>query len=40
MSPFKSKKQMQAMMAKGGKAKATAKKWAHKYGVPGKKKKT
>lgn len=40
MSPFKSKKQMQAMFAKGGKAAKTAKAWAQKYGVPGGKKKT
>lgn len=40
MSPFKSKKQFKAMMAKGGKTAKTAKAWAHKYGVPGKKKKT
>jgi hypothetical protein len=33
--PFKSKAQMKAMFAKGGKSAATAKRWVKKYGVPG-----
>lgn len=37
--PFKSKRQMKAMFAKGGKAAAVAKRWAKKYGVPGGRKK-
>ena len=37
--PFKSRKQAKAMFAKGGKSASTARTWAHKYGVPGKKKK-
>jgi hypothetical protein len=36
--PFKSKAQMRAMFAKGGKSAATAKRWV-KYGVPGGRKK-
>lgn len=37
--PFKSRAQMKAMFAKGGKSAKTAKKWVSKYGVPGGKKK-
>lgn len=37
--PFKNRRQFKAMMAKGGKAKATARRWARTYGVPGGKKK-
>jgi len=33
--PFKNRRQMRAMFAKGGKSAATAKRWARKYGVPG-----
>lgn len=32
--PFKSRAQAQAMFAKGGKSAETARRWAHKYGVP------
>lgn len=32
--PFKNKRQMRAMMAKGGKARETAKRWVKKYGKP------
>lgn len=32
--PFKSKGQMKAMFAKGGKTAKTAKQWAKKYGAP------
>jgi hypothetical protein len=37
--PFKNKKQMQAMFAKGGKSAAAARRWVNKYGVPGGRKK-
>lgn len=37
--PFKNRKQMKAMFAKGGKSAATAHAWAKKYGVPGGRKK-
>lgn len=37
--PFKSRKQMRAMFAKGGKAREAAKRWVKKYGIPGKRKK-
>jgi hypothetical protein len=37
--PFKNRRQFRAMMAKGGKSKQTARRWAKKYGVPGKKRK-
>lgn len=33
--PFKSRKQMRAMFAKGGKSATTARRWVRKYGVPG-----
>lgn len=33
--PFKSRKQMKAMFAKGGKSAKVARQWARKYGVPG-----
>jgi hypothetical protein len=33
--PFKSRRQFRAMMAKGGKSRQTARRWAKKYGVPG-----
>jgi hypothetical protein len=32
--PFKSRAQMRAMFAKGGKSAETARRWAHKYGTP------
>lgn len=37
--PFKSKKQMRAMFAKGGKSAKVARRWVNKYGVPGGRKK-
>lgn len=38
--PFKSKAQMRAMFAKGGKSAKAARKWVRKYGVPGGRKKS
>lgn len=35
--PFKNKRQMSAMFAKGGKSAKAAKRWVKKYGVPKKK---
>jgi hypothetical protein len=36
--PFRSKAQMKAMFAKGGKSARVAKAWVRKYGVPGRRK--
>lgn len=38
--PFKSKAQMRAMFAKGGKSAKTAAAWVRKYGAPGRRKRS
>jgi hypothetical protein len=38
--PFRSKAQMKAMFAKGGKTARIARDWVRKYGVPGRRKRT